>query len=60
MTHEARPVAPVASPLEVRWVEGEVVVIGPGSVAFSITPDAARKTWQRLGEVLDAGDEGAG
>ncbi len=54
MAHEHRPVAPVDIPLEVRLVEGEVVVIGPGSIAFSMTPDAARETCRRLGEALDA------
>jgi hypothetical protein len=57
MVHEPRPVDPIDTPLEVRLIEGEVVVIGPGPVAFSMTPAAARETCRRLGDVLlEAGD----
>lgn len=39
-------------------VENEVVVLGPGSVAFSMTRAAAEETHRRLGEVLK-GDTGS-
>ena len=38
-------------------VDDEIVVVGPGSIAFSMTRDAAQETYRRLGRVLD---EGAG
>jgi hypothetical protein len=34
-------------------IDDEVVVVGPGSVAFSMTRDAARETHRRLGLALD-------
>jgi hypothetical protein len=33
-------------------VEDEIVVLGPGSVAFSMTRAAAEETHRRLGDVL--------
>jgi hypothetical protein len=33
-------------------VEGEVVIVGPGAVAFSMTRAAAEETYRRLGQVL--------
>jgi hypothetical protein len=33
-------------------VEGEVVVVGPGAVAFSMTRAAAQETYRRLGQAL--------
>jgi hypothetical protein len=52
MALELRPVEPINVPLDVRWIEGEVVIIG-GAVAFSMTAAAARETCRRLGTVLD-------
>jgi hypothetical protein len=34
-------------------IDDEVVVVGPGSVAFSMTRDAALETHRRLGLALD-------
>jgi hypothetical protein len=36
----------------VSIVEDEIVVVGPGSIAFSMTWAAAKETHRRLGEVL--------
>jgi hypothetical protein len=36
----------------ISMIEGEIVVIGPGAVAFSMTRDAAEETHRRLGEAL--------
>ncbi len=56
--YQAEPVAPVDSPLEIQRVDGEIVFIGPGSIAFSMTADAAAETCRRLLRVVDpdAGD----
>lgn len=37
-----------AEPMGVTVVEGQVVVIGPESVAVSLTPDAAEESGRRL------------
>jgi hypothetical protein len=34
-------------------VEGEIVVVGPGAVAFSMTMAAAEEMHRRMGQVLD-------
>jgi hypothetical protein len=34
-------------------VEGEIGMVGPGAIAFSVTQAAAEETHRRLGEVLD-------
>jgi hypothetical protein len=52
--HEPRPVAPVSTPLDVRLIDGEIVVIGPGSIAFSMTLAAAKDTCERLRQALEA------
>jgi hypothetical protein len=36
------------TPTETNAVDGEVVLIGPDSVALSMTPDAAEETGRRL------------
>jgi hypothetical protein len=51
--YEPRPIGPIDQPLEVLHVEDEIVVVGPGSVAFSMTMSAARATCKRLGELLN-------
>lgn len=37
----------------ISFSEGEIVVVGPGAVAFSMTLEAARETHRRLGLALD-------
>ena len=37
-------------------VDDEFVVVGPGSVAFSMTREAARETYRRLGVALASQD----
>lgn len=54
--HEPQPIAPISAPLEIRRIDDEIVVIGPGPVAFSMTIEAARETCRRMGEVLEAID----
>ena len=39
---------PFDTPSDVAAEEGEVLVDGPGSIAFSFTPDAAAETSERL------------
>jgi hypothetical protein len=55
-TYEPRPISPVEHPLEIKHIEDEIVVIGSGSVAFSMTIGAALETCRRLAEVLAAID----
>jgi hypothetical protein len=40
----------------VTLVEDEIVLLGPGAVAFSMTWAAAKETHRRLGEVLEIRD----
>lgn len=40
--------SPYAEPMNVRAVEGEVVVLGPDGVAVSLTPDCADESARRL------------
>lgn len=51
--YQSKPVAPVDRPLEIERVDGEIVFIGPGSIAFSMTRDAAAETCRRLLRVID-------
>lgn len=37
----------------VSVIEGEIVMVGPGAIAFSMTREAARETHRRLGLALD-------
>ncbi len=37
-------------PMTVRVVEGDVVVLGPDSVAVALTPDAAEESARRLAD----------
>ncbi len=37
----------------VSVIEGEIVLVGPGAIAFSMTREAARETHRRLGLALD-------
>ena len=39
---------PFVEPMTVQAVDGEVVVLGPDSVAVSLTPDAAEESGRRL------------
>ena len=39
---------PFDTPSDVAAEDGEVMVDGPGAIAFSFTPDAAAETSQRL------------
>lgn len=52
--YELEPVAPVDAPLDIEPADGEIVFIGPGSIAFSMTTEAAAETSRRLQRVLDA------
>jgi hypothetical protein len=36
----------------VSVIDDEIVVVGPGSIAFSMTRDAALETYRRLGAAL--------
>jgi len=46
------PLPPIDQPLAVAVIAREVVFIGPGRVAFSMTRAAATETHRRLTEVL--------
>lgn len=50
-----------SEPMNVRAVDGEVVIIGPDSVAVSLTPAAAEESARRLqaaaAEARDTGGE---
>jgi hypothetical protein len=50
--YEPEPVAPFDTPLSVQIIDGEVVFIGAGRVAFSMTLRAAAETSQRLEQAL--------
>jgi hypothetical protein len=39
-----------AEPMTIRVVEGEIVILGPDSVAISLTPSAAEESARRLME----------
>ena len=47
------PLNALDEPLQVSLVDDEVVLIGLGQVAFSMTKTAAIETCRRLGEILD-------
>jgi hypothetical protein len=50
--YEPEPVAPFDAALSVQIIDGEVVFIGAGRVAFSMTLRAATETSLRLEEAL--------
>jgi hypothetical protein len=57
---ETKPFPPFDVPLEVDLVDGEVVVIGPGAVAFAMTVEAAMETARRLEALFeDYGSKGS-
>ena len=41
---------PVAAAPEVIYAEGEILIMGPGGLTGSFTPEAALETARRLGE----------
>ncbi len=56
---ELMPAPAYDSAPTITVVDEEVVLLGPGSVAFSMTRAAARETYRRLGLALELSD-GAG
>jgi hypothetical protein len=48
----SRTLPPIDQPLAVSIISNEVVFIGPGRVAFSMTREAAIKTHRRMTQVL--------
>jgi hypothetical protein len=42
------PIDPYDDPTDARSIDGEVVLIGPGTIAASMTPKAAAETARRL------------
>jgi CheY-like chemotaxis protein len=53
-----RPKDAVSEALRISLVDDEVVFLGEGAVNFSMTPDAARITLQRLADVLEQASVG--
>jgi hypothetical protein len=51
-TTEPAPLAAFRQPLDLHLVDGEVVFLGPGNIAFSMTVMAARRTSARLDGLL--------
>jgi len=51
-TAESAPVAAIGEPLDLHFVDQEVVFLGPGNIAFSMTLSAAQRTSLRLGGLL--------
>ena len=52
MSYELQPTPAYDTAPSIQVVEGEVVVVGPGALAFSMTIAAAEETYRRLGQVL--------
>ena len=50
--YQPQPLAAIDTPLQIELVDGEVVFIGPGAIAFSMTKDAAAETAERVALVL--------
>jgi hypothetical protein len=48
------PLPPIDAPFDVEVVDGEVVFIGAGAVAFAMTMAAASETARRLKAALEA------
>jgi hypothetical protein len=42
------PIEPFDEPTEAECIDGEVVMLGPGTIAASMTPQAAEETARRL------------
>jgi hypothetical protein len=51
-TTKPAPLAAFGKPLDLHLVDGEVVFLGPGNIAFSMTVGAARRTSARLDGLL--------
>jgi hypothetical protein len=51
-TFELQPNPAFDTAPAITLVEDEVVIVGPGALAFSMTRSAAEETHRRLGEVL--------
>jgi hypothetical protein len=51
-TAKPAPLAAFGQPLDLHLVQGEVVFLGPGNIAFSMTLSAARRTSVRLDGLL--------
>jgi hypothetical protein len=50
--YQAQPLDAIDAALHIEVVEGEVVFIGPGAIAFAMTREAATQTAERLARVL--------
>jgi hypothetical protein len=50
--YEVKPLPPIDAALDVEIVDGEVVFIGPGAIAFAMTRAAAFETGRRLEAAL--------
>ena len=57
---EPQPPPPVDEPLSLQIIAGEVVFIGPGRVAFSMTKTAAQETCRRLSVLLAENEDNDG
>ena len=51
-TEKPTPLGAFGEPLDLHFVDGEVVFLGPGNIAFSMTVKAARHTSARLDGLL--------
>lgn len=51
-TFEPQPTPAFDTAPEITVIEDEVVLVGPGVLAFSMTRAAAEETYRRLGAVL--------
>lgn len=51
-TFELQPYPAFDTAPTITLIEGEVVLVGPGVMAFSMTRIAAEETYRRLGAVL--------
>jgi hypothetical protein len=54
---ELKPPPAYDSAPHISEVEGEIVVVGPGAVAFSMTRAAAEEMHRRLGNVLNSAED---
>jgi hypothetical protein len=57
-----QPVPALGAPLDIHVIDGEVVFVGPGAIAFAMTRAAAEETCRRLQAMLvspptDAGND---
>jgi hypothetical protein len=51
-TAESAPQPAIGEPLDLHFVDQEVVFLGPGNIAFSMTLGAAQRTSLRLDGLL--------